>query len=81
MDIRSFFVNDCIKIVVKPNAPKTEVVGQDENKKALRVAVNAVPDKDKANNKLVKFISKQIGENVEIISGSKSREKLIKIKE
>ena len=68
-----------MKVIVKPNAPKTEIIGWDENREALRIAVAAVPDKDKANKELLRFLSKKTGKKVKLMKGAKSREKLLKI--
>lgn len=72
-----YIINRILKVVVKPNSPKTEVVGWDENKKMLRIAVAAVPDKNKANTELLKFLRKETGKKCEIIKGLKSREKVV----
>jgi len=79
MNIDKYIVNGSISILVKPNAPKSEVIGWDEDRKALRVAISAVPDKDKANKEVVKFFSKLLGKKVEIIRGLRSREKVLRI--
>ncbi len=79
MDIEKHIENGKLRVLAKPNAPKTEIIGWNENKKALRISINAVPDKDKANTELVKFISKLLKKKVKIISGLKSREKLLTI--
>ena len=67
-----------LKVLAKPNAPKTEVIGWDANKQALRIAIAAVPDKDKANTELLRFLKKETGMRCEIMSGAKSREKTIR---
>jgi uncharacterized protein (TIGR00251 family) len=67
-----------LNIIVKPNSPKTEVIGWDKNRSALRIAVSAPPDKDKANTELLKFLKKQTRMKCEIVSGAKSREKRIR---
>ncbi|MBU0461529.1 MAG: YggU family protein [Nanoarchaeota archaeon] len=71
--------NGFLDVVVKPNAPKTEVIGWDADRQRLRIAVAAVPDKDKANKELLKFLSKQLGKRVELVSGARSREKRVRI--
>lgn len=68
------------KVIVKPNAKKTGILGFDENKKALRVAVSAPPDKNKANVELVRFLSKNF-RPVRIVSGLSSREKLLEFRD
>jgi uncharacterized protein (TIGR00251 family) len=77
-DISSYTNNNVLKVIVKPNAPKTEVLSFDNNKQALRIAVAAVPDKDKANTELLKFLKRQTGRKAEIITGVKNREKTIR---
>ncbi len=77
MNISDYLKNNILKVVVKPNAPKTQIIGWDDNKQALRIAVAAVPDKDKANTELLKFLKRQTGKRCEIKAGAKSRDKLI----
>ena len=76
--MREYIIDGKIKVIVKPNAKKTEILGYDETKKALRIAVAAVPDKDRANKELIRFISKRLGK-VSIIRGTRSREKTLRI--
>ena len=76
--IKEHIKNKILKVIVKPNAPKTEIISWDDNKQALRIAVSAVPDKNKANTALLKFLKKQTGNKCELVIGAKSREKTIK---
>ena len=76
--IKEHIKDRVLKVVVKPNSPKTEVIGWDNNKQALRIAVSAVPDKNKANTELLKFLKKQTGMRCEIKSGARSRDKTIR---
>ncbi len=78
-EVEKYIKNGKLAIVAKPNATETEVLGYDENKKALRVSVAAVPDKDKANKEIIKYFSKLLKKKVMILSGAKSREKILKI--
>ncbi|MBU2561602.1 MAG: YggU family protein [Nanoarchaeota archaeon] len=78
MKISKHINSGILHVIAKPNAPKTEVIGWDESRKALRIAVAAVPDKDKANTELLKFLKKQTGKRCELISGARSREKTIR---
>ncbi|MBT7903245.1 DUF167 domain-containing protein [Candidatus Woesearchaeota archaeon] len=71
--------NQRVKIIVKPNAPKTKILFWDSQKQAFKIAVAAVPDKDRANTAIIKFFSKLLKCKVTIISGLKSREKIIQI--
>jgi len=67
-----------IKIVVKPNSNKNELVGFDKQKEAYVVRVKAKAEKNKANIGVVKFFSKLLGKRVEIVKGLKSREKILR---
>ena len=66
-----------LKVIVKPNSPKTEIIGWDNEKQAIRIAVSAAPDKNKANTELLKFLKRQTSRKCEIKSGAKSKEKII----
>jgi uncharacterized protein (TIGR00251 family) len=78
MDIAQHIINNTLNIIAKPNSPKTEVIGYDETRQALRIAIAAVPDKDRANTELLKFLKKQTGRKCTLASGTKSREKIVK---
>ena len=67
------------KVHVKPNSSKNEIVNFDKDNKLLVVKIAAVPDKDKANKELIKFLSKKLKKKVNILKGLKSREKLISL--
>ena len=70
--------NQKVKILVKTNSPKTEIVGWDNEKKALRVNVHAEPEKGKANREIIKFFSKLTKKKVKIASGLTSKQKLLR---
>ena len=67
-----------IKIIVKPNSNKNELVGFDKQKEAYVVRVKAKAEKNKDNIVVVKFFSKLLGKRVEIVKGLKSREKILR---
>ena len=75
--IEQFIENDLLKVVVKTNAMKTEVLGQING--LVKIAVKAPAEGGKANRELVKFLTKLLKKNVEIISGLTSRQKILKI--
>jgi len=76
-NIESYFKNNCLKILVKPNSSSNEILGFDEEKQLLKVSINAPADKNKANLEVIKFFSKLLKKRVRIKSGLKSREKLV----
>jgi uncharacterized protein (TIGR00251 family) len=79
MDLKGFLVNNRLRVLVKPNVTKTEILGYDEDRKSVRIAVKAVPDKGKANAALLKFVSKILGCKVMIVSCLRSRVKVLRV--
>tara|TARA_Y100000310_G_scaffold343668_2_gene452374 strand:- start:123 stop:380 length:258 start_codon:yes stop_codon:yes gene_type:complete len=70
-------INDgLIRIKVSPNSTRLEL---HEENKHLKLYLQAVPDKDKANKELIKFFKKKFNLRVEIKLGNKSRVKVIKV--
>ncbi|MEX0569007.1 MAG: DUF167 domain-containing protein [Candidatus Njordarchaeota archaeon] len=70
-----------IKIVVKPNSKKPNVIRENDR---YVVWVDAPPIKNKANKRLIEILAKYFGKkksDIHIIYGEKSREKIIEIKE
>ena len=67
---------DLIKIKVIPNSSREELK---EEKGSYRLYLKARPEKGKANREIIKFFKKNLGLKVEIKSGEKSREKVLKI--
>ena len=77
MNIEKYIKNNSLKILVKPNSKKNEILGYDENRKAVKVAIAAHAEKGKANLEVIKFFSKLLGKPVKIKSGLTSKEKLL----
>ena len=76
MDIDNYIRNNLISLRVTPNASKTEL--KEENGK-LKLHLQAVPEKGKANAAVIKFFKKEYGLRVEIKSGEKSRDKVLRV--
>ncbi len=79
MEIKQYIKDGMLSVVVKPNAPKTEVVSWDNDKQALRMNVHAAPEKGKANLEIVKFFKKKFKVDVIIVRGTKRHNKMLKI--
>ncbi len=79
MNVNEYIKDNRLKIIVKTNSPKTEIIGYDEDRTVLRVNVNAVPENNKANIEIVKFFKKLLKKQVKMVSGFKCREKVIEI--
>jgi uncharacterized protein len=69
-----------ISIKVTPNAPKDAILGWKEGR--LCVKVQGVPEKGRANERLIEFLAEQLGisrSRLTIVSGETSRLKRIRI--
>ena len=71
-----------MKYIVKiiPKSSKTEIIERGDN--FLKIKLCAIPEKGKANEALIKFLSESFKtpqSNIKIIRGSKSREKTVLI--
>jgi uncharacterized protein len=80
MDINNYVHNNRLKVRVKPNARKTEILGYNKERDAVEIVLKAIPDKGEANKELLKFLTKLLKKKVTIKSGTKSRDKIILIK-
>ena len=70
---------ETFKIIVKPNSSKSELVSYDAEKDVYRINIKAKPEGNKANIEVIRFLKKLMKRDVRIISGLKSREKVIRI--
>ena len=79
MDVKQY-IKDCkLKILVKPNSKENEVLGYDESRQAIKVAIKAKPEDNKANIEVMRFFKRLLKRDVKIIVGLRSREKILKI--
>ena len=67
-----------IKIIVKANAKKTQILNYDSSRKAYRFEVKTPAEKNKANIEIEKYFSKLFKKPVKIISGKTSKIKILK---
>ncbi len=77
-DIRGHKRGCTLRLVVRPGAGRTEILG--EYGEALRLAVAAQPEKGKANREALRFLAKTLSlsrADVEIVGGETSREKVV----
>ncbi|KAL6121604.1 hypothetical protein NUSPORA_01451 [Nucleospora cyclopteri] len=69
-----------LEVKIYPNSPENKIIKYEGN--LIHISISAAPEKNKANEELMKFISKKMGiprKSVEIVKGVKSRKKYIKI--
>ena len=64
-----------LSIKVVPNFSRIELIEEDGK---IKVYLKSIPDKNKANQELVKFFKNIFGLKVEIFKGRKSRNKILK---
>lgn len=74
-----------LRIKVIPKSPKSEIVEtmiDSEGLETIKIRIKAVPEKGKANEELIRFLSKRLDipkQNISIISGKTEQLKLVKI--
>ena len=73
-NINQYINNGSLKIIVKPNSQKTEIIGYDELKKSVVVSVSERPKDNKANIEVIIYFSKLLKKRVRIKSGLTSKE-------
>ena len=69
-----------IQVKITPNSSKNAIIGWREE--VLCIRIKAVPEKGRANEELIEFLSEQLHipkSNIEIVSGHTSRRKKLKI--
>jgi uncharacterized protein len=76
MDLTKHLQNGLIRVRVTPNSSKTKLIEEDGK---LKLFLKAVPEKGKANQAVIKFFKKEYNLKVEIKSGEKSRNKVLKL--
>ncbi len=69
-----------LKVYLQPKSSKNEVVGPYRD--GIKVKVTAPPVEGKANESLIRFLSRELGISpscIEVIKGHHSREKILRI--
>lgn len=67
------------KFIVKPNSKLTKLLGYDKDRGAYRVEIKSKPDNGEANKELEKYLSKHFKKKVKIVSGHRSKIKIVEI--
>ena len=68
-----------VKVIVKTNAKVSEILGFDKEKNAYKVNIKSQPIEGKANKEIIKLFHKKFKKSIRIISGLKSKEKVLEI--
>lgn len=76
MELSKYLRNNRLLVWVVPNAKSTYLI---EDNGRLKIYLHAPPEKDKANKELIKFFKKEFNLRVNLVSGAKSREKVVLI--
>lgn len=70
-----------LRVKVIPRSAKTEIVGEMADG-TLKIKIAAPPEKGKANEELIRFLSAHFGtKQVEIISGHTAALKMVRLRE
>ncbi|MBS3175008.1 DUF167 domain-containing protein [Candidatus Woesearchaeota archaeon] len=67
------------KVIVKTNSTDNKIVNYDKENNIYKINLKAKPIDGKANKELLKFLSKELKKKVSILSGFKSKEKILEI--
>ena len=67
------------KVIVKPNSKENKIIEFNKEANAYKIQIRAKPEDNKANIELIKFLSKSLKKKARIVSGFKSREKIIEL--
>ncbi len=68
-----------LKVVVRPNSKKTELIEVDKVKGVVKIALKEPAENNKANFELLKFLKKHLKKEVKIKKGQNSKEKILEI--
>jgi len=71
-----------VSVKVQPNASRDRLVGKHADQ--VKIAVTVAPEKGKANKAVIKVLSQRLGvksSDIQIISGEKSRDKRVYIRD
>jgi uncharacterized protein len=74
-----FSLNGIISVHVKPGSKSDEILSYDESTKTLKVSLKAPAQDNKANEALIKFLSKTFKKKIRIKSGLTSKHKLVEV--
>jgi uncharacterized protein (TIGR00251 family) len=66
-----------LRVKVLPKSSKEEIIEKDP----LIVKVKAAPERGAANAAVVRLLSRHYGKNVRIISGTRSRRKIVELRD
>ena len=69
-----------IKVIVKPNSKKNQLVGYIDSKKAFKLEIKQPAEDNKANLEIIKFFKKKYSLNIVILKGLKNKEKTLAIR-
>ena len=71
-----------IKVLPKSSTNEvTEIMTDDSGEQTIKIRIKAVPEKGKANEELIKFLSKELSipkDQITIISGKSTQLKLVR---
>ena len=69
------------KVIVSANAKSNEIISFDESRNDYKISIKARAEDNKANIELMKFLSKTTKKKARIVSGLRSREKIVELED
>ena len=78
IQVSEFVKESVLRVRITPSAAKNCVLGFDAVR-GLRVSIAAPPEDNKANKELLSFLKKEYKLSFRLISGAKSREKVLQL--
>lgn len=67
------------KVIVKTNSKRSETTEYDKDTNTYKISLKARPIEGEANKELIKFLRKEFKQQARIVSGFRSKEKLIEL--
>ena len=71
---------DKVRVKIKPGSEENKIINYDKKLGKYIISIKQPALKNKANKELIKFLKKKLKKQIKIISGLKSKEKLIEVK-
>ncbi len=68
-----------IRVEIKPSSKETRIISYSREGDFFRISVKSPPAKGKANQELVRLVSKILGKRVMIRSGHTSKKKVLEV--
>jgi uncharacterized protein (TIGR00251 family) len=79
VNLNDYVRGGTLKVLARPGKKKDSIVGLDPERKAVIIELKAVAQDNKANIRLIKFLTRELKREVRIKSGLTSKEKVLSV--